>query len=60
MPWRDAMCGELRAHDAGRRVTVAGIGTYSWKRDTKDRLAEVVNPFAQSFRQEFDKDGKKK
>jgi aspartyl-tRNA synthetase len=22
--WRDAMCGELRAHDAGRRVTVAG------------------------------------
>ena len=24
MSWRDAMCGELRAHDAGRRVTVAG------------------------------------
>ena len=24
MPWRDAMCGELRADDAGRRVTVAG------------------------------------
>ena len=24
MAWRDAMCGELRADDAGRRVTVAG------------------------------------
>ena len=24
MSWRDAMCGELRAGDAGRRVTVAG------------------------------------
>src|SRR3954451_9806367 len=24
MPWRDAMCGELRAHDVGRRVTLAG------------------------------------
>jgi aspartyl-tRNA synthetase len=24
MSWRDAMCGELRSHDAGRRVTVAG------------------------------------
>ena len=24
MTWRDAMCGELRAGDAGRRVTVAG------------------------------------
>src|SRR5437660_8996942 len=24
MSWRDAMCGELRADDAGRRVTVAG------------------------------------
>jgi aspartyl-tRNA synthetase len=24
MAWRDAMCGELRAHDAGRRMTVAG------------------------------------
>jgi aspartyl-tRNA synthetase len=23
-PWRDAYCGELRADDAGRRVTVAG------------------------------------
>jgi aspartyl-tRNA synthetase len=23
-PWRDALCGELRADDAGRRVTVAG------------------------------------
>jgi aspartyl-tRNA synthetase len=24
MAWRDAMCGQLRADDAGRRVTVAG------------------------------------
>jgi aspartyl-tRNA synthetase len=24
MPWRDAMCGDLRADDAGRRVTLAG------------------------------------
>ena len=24
MPWRDAMCGELRADDSGRRVTLAG------------------------------------
>jgi aspartyl-tRNA synthetase len=24
MAWRDAMCGELRADDAGRRVTLAG------------------------------------
>ena len=24
MSWRDAMCGELRAEDAGRRVTLAG------------------------------------
>src|SRR5438105_9206138 len=24
MSWRDVMCGELRASDAGRRVTVAG------------------------------------
>ncbi len=24
MAWRDVMCGELRADDAGRRVTVAG------------------------------------
>src|SRR5215831_892406 len=24
MPWRDAMCGDLRAEDSGRRVTLAG------------------------------------
>jgi aspartyl-tRNA synthetase len=24
MPWRDAMCGDLRADDSGRRVTLAG------------------------------------
>src|SRR5579864_9335703 len=24
MRWRDVMCGELRASDAGRRVTLAG------------------------------------
>jgi aspartyl-tRNA synthetase len=24
MPWRDAMCGDLRADDAGRRVTLSG------------------------------------
>jgi aspartyl-tRNA synthetase len=24
MPWRDAMCGDLRADDSGRRITLAG------------------------------------
>jgi aspartyl-tRNA synthetase len=24
MPWREAMCGELRAEDSGRRITLAG------------------------------------
>jgi RHS repeat-associated protein len=39
-------------------VNVAGVGTYEYREDSKGRLTEVVNPFGQSFRTEFDRDGK--
>src|SRR5246500_384546 len=51
--WRDAMCGELRAHDAGRRVTVAGWAdtrrdhgglVFVDLRDHTGKLQLVINP----------------
>src|SRR6201993_3489965 len=53
MAWRDVMCGELRAHDAGRRVTVAGWAdtrrdhgglVFVDLRDHTGKLQLVVNP----------------
>jgi aspartyl-tRNA synthetase len=53
MSWRDAMCGELRADDAGRRVTVAGWAdtrrdhgglVFIDLRDAAGKLQLVVNP----------------
>ena len=53
MAWRDAMCGEPRAHDAGRRVTVAGWTdtrrdhgglVFIDLRDHTGKLQLVVNP----------------
>jgi RHS repeat-associated protein len=37
---------------------VAGIGNYEYREDTKGRLYEVQNAFAQLFRTEYDLDGK--
>jgi aspartyl-tRNA synthetase len=51
--WRDAMCGELRADDAGRRVTVAGWAdtrrdhgglVFVDLRDHTGKVQLVVNP----------------
>src|ERR1700740_1094079 len=53
MAWRDVMCGELRAHDAGRRVTVAGWTdtrrdhgglVFIDLRDHTGKLQLVINP----------------
>jgi aspartyl-tRNA synthetase len=53
MTWRDAMCGELRADDAGRRVTVAGWAdtrrdhgglVFVDLRDHTGKLQLVANP----------------
>jgi aspartyl-tRNA synthetase len=53
MSWRDAMCGELRAGDAGRRVTVAGWAdtrrdhgglVFVDLRDHTGKVQLVVNP----------------
>jgi YD repeat-containing protein len=39
-------------------VTLAGVGTYQYKEDTKGRLYQVQNAFNQVFQQEYDRDGK--
>jgi YD repeat-containing protein len=39
-------------------VAVAGVGTYQYREDSKGRLTEVVNAFNQTFKTEFDRDGK--
>ena len=39
-------------------VTAAGIGSYTYKEDTKGRLSDLVNPFNQTFHLEYDLDGK--
>jgi len=53
LPWRDAMCGELRADDAGRRVTVAGWAdtrrdhgglVFVDLRDAAGKVQLVLNP----------------
>ena len=53
MAWRDAMCGELRADDAGRSVTVAGWTdtrrdhrglVFVDLRDHTGKLQLVINP----------------
>jgi aspartyl-tRNA synthetase len=53
MAWREAMCGELRAHDAGRRITVAGWAdtrrdhgglVFVDLRDHTGKLQLVINP----------------
>jgi aspartyl-tRNA synthetase len=53
MSWRDVMCGDLRAHDAGRRVTVAGWAdtrrdhgglVFVDLRDHTGKLQLVINP----------------
>jgi aspartyl-tRNA synthetase len=53
MAWRDVMCGDLRADDAGRRVTVAGWAdtrrdhgglVFVDLRDHTGKLQLVVNP----------------
>ena len=53
MSWRDVMCGELRAHDAGRRLTVAGWAdtrrdhgglVFVDLRDHTGKLQLVINP----------------
>ena len=33
-------------------VTAAGIGSYTYKEDTKGRLSDLVNPFNQTFCQQ--------
>src|SRR5947208_9574492 len=53
MAWRDAMCGELRADDAGRRITVAGWAdtrrdhgglVFVDLRDHTGKVQLVINP----------------
>jgi aspartyl-tRNA synthetase len=53
MPWRDLMCGELRAEDAGRRATIAGWAdtrrdhgglVFVDLRDHTGKVQLVINP----------------
>jgi RHS repeat-associated protein len=39
-------------------VSVADVGSYQYREDSKGRTCEVINPFSQSFWSEFSPDGK--
>jgi hypothetical protein len=39
-------------------LSMSGLGNYYYREDSKGRLAEIENPSVQTFRMEYDPDGK--